>query len=359
MSHLVLRCEFNDGRTFEAVPASFEPLTASQLESALKDPHAPIEFVFWTKEAEVDGVKIAEAGRVTTNITFPHSPAPYALVANGWLPMPFVMPQHFLIDRNVVASLKATRERGVSSPNIGFQWWVNMFEAQTCLFNPLLFAYEGCERRLPSKTEFVSAFQQGSIELAACLPKSRIVRYEREHVDAAYEQLMSIAARGERDAKFLTQVMPLILHRVSRAREKIVQNAILKLARELNIKNDAFVLIAVLSVLYEDIDGNAGSIGRRLLKPSVTYTPQDAYNAISDLRHIEVAAASQAVLLGQAFALCTNDRGLARFWASLEIESYCTENDLVHFHCSLGKDLMPRLNVEEIDQVLRLLKEEI
>jgi hypothetical protein len=249
MSHLVLRCEFDDGRTFEATPTSFEPLTASQLEHALNEPSKPIQFAFTTNESEIDGVKITKPSRVTTNITFPYSPAPYALVANGWLPMPFATPQNFLVDRNVIATLKAIREHGAKPQNVGFQWWLGLFEATTCLFNPLLFAYEGCERRLPSKAEFDFAFQQGSTEIARCLPKAKIVRYEKQHADAAYEQLLALAARGERDADFLTQVVPLILHRVPRNRENDVQNAILKLARELNIKRDAFVLVAVLSVL--------------------------------------------------------------------------------------------------------------
>jgi hypothetical protein len=57
----------------------------------------------------------------------------------------------------------------------------------------------------------------------------------------------------------------------------------------------------------------------------MNYSAEDAYNAISDLRHIELAALSQAVLPDRAFALCTNDRGLALFWSALEFRGTATE----------------------------------
>lgn len=110
MSDLILRVQFDDGRIFEGNPTSFEPLKAYHLQSLLLNPSLPIELAFTAIDVQIDGVKIEGTGRATTHITFLHPPQPYALVPKGWLPMPFAVPQHFLVDKNVVSILKKIRQ---------------------------------------------------------------------------------------------------------------------------------------------------------------------------------------------------------------------------------------------------------
>lgn len=355
MPHMRLRCEFHDGRTLEVSPTTFEPLTAAQLEHAIQYPGAPLDLAFHGIDAVVDGEPVATSGRVTTKVTFPHSPAPYALVARGWLPMPFATPQHFLVDRNVVAILKSIRARGPRPDDASFVWWTQLFEGATSLFNPLLYAYEGQYRRTPTMEEFITAFHAGVAELQQSFPRATVVQYEQQHFESAFEQLQALDACGSRDTQFLLKAIPLVLHRVPRKREQAVQAQVLNLARDLGVLLSSPIVLAVLSVLYEDVHGIAPSYGRRLLKPTASYTAGDAYNAVSDLRHIELAALSQAVLPDKAFALCTSDRGIALFWSALECRGVATEDSQLSLWYSLGTDLLPRLSEVEVKSVMQAL----
>jgi hypothetical protein len=324
MSHLRLRCEFDDGHTVEVTPTFFEPPSAAQLEEILADPARPTELAFHGVDAVIDDEPMEGTPRLTTRINFAHSPAPYALVACGWLPMPFATPQYFLVDRNVLATLRAIRNRGPRPGDTNFCWWTQLFDGATTLFNPLLYAYEGQHRRTPTMAEFVAAYNEGLAELETAFPRAALVQYEQVHFEAAYGQLRSLGERAGRDFQFLLKTIPLVANRVPRSREKLVQAQVLQQARDLGVIRDAPVVLAVLSVLYEDTHGKRPAYGRRLLKPKINYSTEDAYNAISDLRHIELAALSQAVLSDRAFALCTNDRGVALFWSALEFRGTAT-----------------------------------
>lgn len=341
----------------EFTPISFEPLTTHQLLAAVGSPSSPVDLVCQGTNVVIDGVFQKGAARVRMKGEFLHGPAPFALVAGGWLPMLFSIPQYFLVDRNVVARLRRIREQGPRDGDASFHWWTNIFEGAAGLFNPLPYAYEGRYRRIPSLQEFESAFVEGVLELREAFPNASVVEYERVQVESAYQHLMSLQERSERETRFLLEAVPLVLNRVSRERERVAQGQVLQLASRLSVSRDSLVVLAVLSVLYEDVHGNPMSVGRRLLKPTANYSAADSYNAVSDLRHIELAALSHSVLPEHRFALCTNDLGIALFWTSLEIRGGRTEESLFNVHYGLGNDLFARLTEQEIGQVLNALKE--
>jgi len=355
MSDFILKFQSELGQSVSIRPTSFAPLSFSQLLQAKHFAGAGIDVKFRGIDAVIDGVPQDEITVTTAKMVFPNSPEPYALVVGGWLPLPFVIPKNFLVDRNVVAKLRRIRARGPRRDDVNFQWWRQFIDGTAVTFNPLLYAYEGGSRCLPTMDEFVAAYREGAQELRSAFPAAQIIDFEREHFESAYSQLVMLRSRGERDAEFLCHAVPFINQRVPRGQERRILDALMKIAGDGAVFQNSLVGLAVLSVLYEDVHGKRPSIGRRLLKPKAKFTVEDAYNALSDLRHIEIAALSHAVIPDQKFALCTNDVGVAMFWCALSVRGQQEEGALLNIHYSLNENLVPRLHYEEIGELLDIL----
>ena len=65
--------------------------------------------------------------------------------------------------------------------------------------------------------------------------------------------------------------------------------------------------------------GADGGAARAVLKPADSYSEADAYNALADLRQLEVLAASRGML--QSVALLTADQRLALLWCGLGVQN--------------------------------------
>ena len=186
MTHLRLRLEMDEGRIVEVTPTSFLPLTLQQLVRALEDPSASIDMEFLGTQAVIDGVPQNGQARVTMKTTFPHTPPPYALVVGGWLPMPFVTPQHFLVDRNVVSTMRSIRAHGAREHQRGFAWWTQLREGGSGLFNPLPYAYEGSHRRTP-----MSLSRPIGLGLLSCGPASRAQKSSNTTLSTSTQRIPS------------------------------------------------------------------------------------------------------------------------------------------------------------------------
>ena len=357
MSHLRIQCKYPDGRSVEITPSTIEPLGVQHLWKLKEDPASGIEFKIKGRDAISDGNPLCGEVSIRTTINFTHPPKPVALVPYGWLPMPFVVPQRFLVDRNVVSILRRIRERGMSPQDQAFSWWIEMFEGGSGIFNPLLYAYEGAFRRIPTYIEFVTSYEDGVDELKTAFPKANVIEFSEPLYRGAYAQLTALAERGERETAFIVEAIPLVLERVSRTRDEHLRDTLIRIAGARSINPGSLVVLAVLSVLYDDTQGKVPSIGRRLLKPKSDYSLHDAYNAISDLRHIELAALSHAVIDDGAFSLCTNDHALAEFWCSLSPYGFRTPDALLNIGYTIGIELMPRLSAVEIASIATLIRD--
>lgn len=354
--HLRFRSESDDGRVVDVVPTKFEPLSVRDIWALKENSNVGLKFKFTGKYSIVDGQQIYEDFNGSVTIDFLIPPTPYTLVAGGWLPLPFLRSLRFLVDRNVVSNLKRIRENGQKENDATYELFKEIFKDGVSIFNPLLYAYEGAMRRLPTRSEFDQAFEEGRLELLEAFPRSTVIEFDELHAKAAYQQLTDLTARGERDIKFLIEVAPLIAHRVSRKMEENSRDKIIEIAIKNGVLPYSPVCLACFSALYDDVHGKAASIGRKLLKPKPNYTEADAYNAISDLRHIELAAASNAMFENEPFALCTADQGLAEFWSALKIQGERTPDNLLELHYCLSTDLLPRLMQKEINELAEILQ---
>lgn len=351
MSHFTFCSEFESGRSVEFGPTYVHPLGVSDLLALQQDNATAIQMQLVANDPLVDGEKQIGRATIKTSMIFGEPPTIFSLVKGGWLPLPFAMPPRFLVDRNVVISLRKLRLGQTVLNGQALVWWTKFFEEGSALFNPLPYAFEAGFRRKPTMDEFIAAYDEGVMELHASLPKCRIIDFEQFHYRAAYMQLEAFDHRNERESKFLLCVCALIAERIPTHKEQDVLRTIISVADQSNIARSSLIVLAVLSCLFEDVHGKQPSIGRQIIKPKKIYTMANAYNAVSDLRHIELAAAGQIFFQEDAFSLCTCDRAIALFWSALSIRGESQVTDVIHFTFDLTTELFPRLGTAELLQL--------
>lgn len=319
---ILVRYVSETGETIDIVPERFEPLSYSDLAFDSGKGSITYPFEIDAKSIEMLGHdnKPPAPGRVSIPIKFHQPLSVFALVDGGWLPPPFVIPSNFLVDRNVVSSLVRIR-RGVST--VHTDWWFQFFNEFTALINPGLYAFEGKELRPPSFDEFRNSFDEASKEIASQLPGAKLVPYGAIQYKAAYDMLLEFSDRYDRETKFLMKVAPKVTFRPTNSHISQTEAEILETAAELGLKTHSLAVIAILACLYERADGSGFLAARRIIKPGINYAPQDAHNALADLRALEIFISG--VGLSRAFRLVylrQSDCGiLVRTgcpWASLE-----------------------------------------
>jgi hypothetical protein len=351
-----LHSEFADGRNLEFVPTAVRPLGLSELMALSRQPDTSIALQCLADDPKIDGEVVMGTASLNAHVTFDAPVAIFALVPNGgWLPVPFVSPPKFLLDRNVVANLHLLRRSDPPSDRKPYHFWTKFFKQDTALFNPLPYALEGKDRRILSLEEFVQAFDQGVHEIAEMLPQSRVVRYSSAQYRLAYAQLQAMHANTPREIEFLCEICPLLAVPISDARLHCVANHILETAKRLGVNGQALAVLVSLSCLLQNPRSGTWSIGQKVLKPKQRYAPADAYNAISDLRHIELAAVGHAGVTQDQFALCTCDRAVAALWCALAMRDFTETATGPEFTIDYSPELFPRLTESGIREIASLL----
>lgn len=326
-------------------PELVSPLGFQDLMAILNPPEAATEPVTHPVEVFATQATITKSGttgtgqvRMTARMGFNEKASVFALLTGGWLP-PGVCPlNRFLVDRNVVNLLKRMAERPDDVPPAQRDYWLRFFEDPEVVLNPLPFAFEGSYRRRPSKAEFMAGFEEGQKAIRAAVPAAQVTKFEAMHFDGAYALLEAFKKRESRETTFLLEVAPHIWTRPSLAKSRGAENRVIEAAKRNNVSLGSMVVVAALSCIYEADNGI--SPARRILKPSQAYGKEMAYNALADLRHLELKLAGARAIDDGEFALCTADEGLALFWCGLPC---ALKEDRKTFRSQLTLDLFPRL----------------
>jgi hypothetical protein len=356
MSTFTLRAEFDGGRNVEIAPTHVRPLGVAAIRAFEVDESAPVEMELFSDGALVEGVERSDRVRMKAKVVFNKQTTIFALIRGGWVPMPFVIPPRFLVDRNVVISLRHIREGKTVANAESFQWWTLFFEHAGALFNPLPYAYEAGFRRKPTMAEFAAAYDEGATELAGAFPACEVVKFTDVNYRAAYCQLEAFDQRATREVAFLQSACPLVTHRVSRRNEWAIADEIACIADLQQVNRASLPCLAIMSCLFEATDGKTPAIGRRVIKPKLSYSDDDAFNALSDLRHMEIAAAGQAYFNEGAFSLCTCDRPLALLWSALALRGEGTTNSSMDIAFDLTEEAFARLDADGIQKLKQLLR---
>lgn len=354
MTHLSFRCECDSGDIVEFVPRFTHPLGAAELHLLHKQT-AAVDLQFEADDPSINGKHQPTRATVRTTVTFGKRPVIFSLVKGGWLPLPLAIPPRFLVDRNVVIALRKIRLGQLALEEQEIKWWLQFFEQGSAIFNPLPYAFEAGHRRKPTMEEFVAAYDEGVAELSRSFPKCEVVSYQSVNYQGAYAQLEAFDERNAAETEFLRRTCELVADRVPRRKESEALKRIVDAADGVGVPRASLAVLGVISCLFEDLHGAAPLIGRKIIKPRKQYSAADAFNALNDLRHIELAVAGQAYFGDHAFYLCTRDRPIAMLWCALSPRGTSPAGGALEFTFDLTRDLVPRLKDDEILELKSLL----
>lgn len=291
---------------------------------------------------------------VEADIEFHRIPTVLGLVNGGWLPLPFIPPSCFLVDRNVVSNLDQIKA-GKEAPYVeDTKWWMSFFE-RPIMIDPVLYAFEGNSRKFPSYKEFYSSLYEVLDHIPSSLSSIKVMYYDDDLCRIIYAVLGDIAERNIQEQEFLIRACPKITNRVSSDRLAMVRDDILSLSSEFNLVPKSLVVLAVLSCLYEAQDGSGFLAARKVLKPSKRYDKKKAYNALSDLRLLYVYMFFLSLKRQPPPVLCTCDKGLAGFWSILNPQNVRLEGNAVRFDIDVHHGLFSRLEDNELQNIALLL----
>lgn len=349
-----IKYECDAGQVIEFTPEEVTPLTFDDLLRTKNFDMNSYPVKFQTNNLVIDGARKPGSHVARTPIAFKESLNIYALVQGGWLPPPLVLSKHLLVDRNVVSRLKQIRSGAQRADFTGFDWWLQFFADGLLVFNPVLFAFEGNSKKTPSYEEFVQGYDEATAELKSAFPSATVVSYQEIHYQAAYKILRSVENRLQQESLFLIETMPLVAQPVAEANLRKNESAIFNAAIKNGVKPNSIALIATLSCLYENRGEEGKSVGRDILKPKprFKYGHEHAYNALADIRNLEIFIASNSLQNSAPFSLLTCDKALALLWCGLSPIALKDSLSVVKYSLSPNRKLFPRLSENDF---LRLM----
>jgi hypothetical protein len=297
---------------------------------------------------------LATEYQLSFNVKFDHPINVWVLELGGWFPIQLSTAEIILVDKNVKIALDKFAQKPDRADLLAERWWLLNLNSTRFKLHPLLCAYEGVNRMPPSFNEFKDALESSIEAFAAGLPLAQIVRHAPESLPELFENVRAYAEREEPGIQFLCDVAPLLVNRVGALSLRHTERNILDAARKRHLSLRSLPVLCALSCLYEPQNGAHPRIGRGVMKPTLSYGRENAYNAISDLRAIEFLA--MAIGLGRERAgYCTRDKTLAAFWTYLRVSKATWGDDQFNMTFTPASELFPRLSEDELPRLLSRL----
>lgn len=290
---------------------------------------------------------------ISLTLRLPHQPRLFVLEAGGTTIPPFHRSSHFLLDRNILSMLRKLSSQSERDDLLPEQWGLKLLDGDDVRFNPAMAALEGRTTQVPAGKDIMNEIQEVASLLNTHFPHIAVQLPPEDATDALNELLHEFARNIPRETDLLVEVGPLLADRVPSKYIGRVRGEILYLAQKHLVPTTELLVIAMLSCLYESASGSPPSPARGVLKPSAQVTPEDAYNALADLRALQLLAFMIQWTAGEA-AILTGDRALAGFWDLLGIGKVDWSTRMATAHPKPG--LFERLNQVETVVLLEELK---
>lgn len=305
--------------------------------------HAPLTVALaWDNakiiSSDVEGLDLAALYRANTTLESPFTSLAVCLMKGGWLPSSLATTTGdatILLDRNVVPQLIAASRRQTSgAPRQDF---LDLFARGPVRLHPLLYAMEGNGREIPTPDEVHSQMAEVVDKLRSALPQAEIIA-DPGVLQGALGLLDDARAGFARRTRFLQEVAPLLAAPVGRREVRARWRNILAAADVNGVARSSLVVLAALSAAAVP---NGRSPARSLLKCARAYSAGDAYNALADLRSLELLLGLFALAPDQQIHLCTCDKALALFWVGLRASNVRRVGPAVTFDLAPVPELLP------------------
>lgn len=331
--------------TFEG--GEIQPLGYEDLEKIKLD--GPIVFPLRVTGARVvesnyPDLPITSEGAVKAPLESHYASKAIGLLRGGWLPSGLAWREGMMVlpDRCTIKDIAARYRAGVK--RFTGDDFLDIFQGKAVQINPGLFAMEGNERGIPTPEQVVEQWAEAKRKVLDALPDAQIVP------DAAVQGVIGLISEMrssfDRKVEFLCQVAPELQAPVSASRRPKVWRWVLETAEKCGLMRRSLVVLAALSMVAA-VKGT--SPARRIIKPSAKYSKGDAYNALADLRALELLMSYYAGFPDEKVMLCTGDKNLALFWAGIRASGFKREGMITSYTLSPVQALLQKVSPDLAD----------
>lgn len=358
-----------DGRQIEVSPHqatrfAVEPLDFDQLVDTCANFRSSFQLVITNGSAppELTGLDVWGPLRVRATIGVPEALKVFGLIKGGWAPMPWAHKRVALLDRNLILHLEKLRGPSNMDPR-RFTEWLGL---DSEIVSPVLFALEGGTRQTPTEEEIDAELARASDVFSRVLPGARIQQVSSVQRNAVHAMAVEHQDFRARATRLLIDAAPLVVDRKKSEVRHVLEKEVFALARHHGVRRDCLTVLALLSCIHDSrapVAHRTATPGRAVIKPVVGYTAEAAYNALTDLFHIELLINVQTVMPDTDTVLYTADQGLAALWSAIQpcqTNAIILENGRVRNTVTFSADggLFPDLLPEQALDLARRLGED-
>lgn len=343
------RLSFQEG---EVVPLRLDELLL------VNDLTEPINFPLKVRDARIESSEFEDIDTqkrytLTGHLNSRFGSNILALVDGGWLPSGMVLDEEALLlpDRCTIGAIRARfvggqRQDGQKDDFLDFA------ADKRLHINPMLYAIEGATgHSIPNAAELSELFDRAADRIRQALPKSVIFPNKSDVMDGAVRLLEDSRTKFEAKQRLLTKLAPLLATSVSRARRRDVWHEMREQAERHGVPLGSLLGVSLFSTASARQHQNPA---REVLKPKAKYTAKNAYNALADLRALDLLIAASTDFPDKRVTLLTEDRGLAKFWAGLQVHSQKRRGSDIHYSLNPHHALFASLNDEERAEMWQL-----
>lgn len=266
-------------------------------------------------ETDVEGMATDKYAHITATLQSPFTARAIGLVRGGWLPSALAATRESAVvmpDRNIITEIAG---RFANGRKVGREPdFLDLFEDLPIRISPMLFALEGNGRDIPNADLARSQLEEAVGKLGSALPKATIM-VGPQSIEGLLGLIEDSRPGMARRQALLRRLAPALAAPVAHRHRDARWSEALAAADELGVPRNSLVMLALLSTI---VNPTGYCAAKRLLKLRAGYGAAAAYNALSDLRSLELLLFSLALFPEHDTQLCTADRDLALFWVGLD-----------------------------------------
>lgn len=329
------------GRTIAFTDVDIRPRDYAELAAASSDKPVTITLEMYNGRilhTDLEGVDPGKVAHLTSVLESPFTSRAIGLVRGGWLPSALAATKAgttILVDRNVITEIVGRFAGGVKrgrQPD-----FLDLFGDQPVRINPLLYALEGNSRRIPDPVQAKAQIDEAVMKLRRALPMAEII-VGSASLQGTLGLIEDSRASFGRKQAMLLDLAPTICAPTARRNIEARLATVIDAADRFDVPRQSLIVLAIASSIAVP---NGRSPAFRLLNLRPGYCADDAYNALCDLRSLEILIHLFGLFPGEVVQLCTADRDLALLWCGVQASNFKVATRGVTFDMEPVEALLP------------------
>lgn len=323
----------------ELLPLAYGDLIDKKLNSKLTIPLA------WERakvvSSDVPDVSAGQNASCKAVLQSIYTSKAIGLVKGGWLPAGLAANQGMIVlpDRNVVSLIKGRFHGGIKK-SADDKDFLDFFLHSGIRVNPMLCAVEGNLRRNPSPDVVRQQIEEVINDMSSALPSAEVFPSGEVGLKGVVGIVADTLGELQKRQQFLMRISSKLKKPTSYKAKDYLWDEIIAASGECSVSVQSLVVIAALSAISVPM---GKSPAKRLLKIKNNYSIEDTYNALADIRSLEIFMCLMGLFPDEKFMLCTGDKDLALLWAGIGASEFKWDGGRMDYKLSLVEEFLPGL----------------